>query len=758
MKETVLLEAQRVARVALSGILKRGQGAILRGDEGTGKTWIAAEIASQYDKILFIGKAGALPDIKSKIIDYEIASGNKLNMDFISYHGLPHMEKIPSEKLREYDLFIFDEFHELRNYKAAKTQRYVKMRKGKFLHLSGTPMLKSPKDLVYVLRKCGLYKSTEEFYQRYFDAKPSKYGDFKELGEFRNEIDFQTNLDQVCVELSHKDIDKDMPDIKFEVHQLPGKYTPPKDITTETATRIKAGKSKVKGATKHIRKKLMETGQDRALILCFFHDTAKAVAKELMINPSLTPKNVREDFKKLEREGGIIVTTLGLTSSSLDLNSCDIVFLVESTYSYPLDRQSIRRCQRIGKKNELVVHYYTLEGEHSVIKSFSRKYLTENMKRSKMSPSQLGRLEVCPGSYWLPANNFREEYVESASILGTNMHTILERYLNNPRIPILSGVPDDIMTMIHTCRKRIKECDQHGIESRVDLLSVHPDLVGTVDFWAYDKKSKILHVTDYKNGVTPVRVHENAQLIAYTLMIIETYQLNVLKINHRIIQKNTIKSCYYDSDVLQSWRERIQNIVNNVMAAKDNPLQHLNKNECDFFCPAGEYHSAQEELPMANYKKSTKKKKKLFKVEGEVFFTKKHTSKNGNEVLTVGITFADVPESFKGVDYKKGSRRLKILQHAVKKDENRDDQRSIFTMGLTEDIVGEQKVSRGDIVEAKLDISIPDEDAEYQNATFWLKNIAVIKSAVADEGEEDGGEAEADTSSDDEVDEASWDD
>lgn len=738
-----LTPRQKSARISLERILQEYRGAVLHGDMGVGKTWIACDVASKYDKVLFVCQAKALKSLEKKIELYEQATGNYLNVDLISYHKFSDYKKISAKYFSKFDFFIFDESHVLKNYKAQWTTRYVKMNKGKYLHLTGTPLTKSPKDFLYVLRKCGLFESTEWFYKRYFNAKKSYSGNYWEMGEFRNAECYQNHVDRVTIRLTKKEVQPDMPDIHFHIETLPGDYTPPEDITKETKTRIEAGLKKVKPASKDILKKIRENNITIGLILCSFHDVVKAMKKELGFPIALTKEKVHKEFDRLAKEGGFLITTLGLTSSSLDLNECDNVFMMESTYSFPLDMQSVERCQRIGKKNEVNVYYYCLGGETSIAKSFSRQYLLDNLGRSKLSPSQLKRLEMCPGSYWLPTTDDKPEFIQSAADEGTQVHEIVERYLSNPSTPVPKSTHKNITEVVKYGRDLIGTCKYRGVESKVNLFTMHPELKGTVDFWALDGDT--LHVMDYKNGSTSVSVKNNLQLMAYTLMILHTYGLSPKKIQHVIYQRNEKKTCFYQANVIKLWEKRIQRIIERIKKAEDEPLKHINQDSsCDFFCPAREYHNQKEEKVMTKQFTAADRKYPRATVTGKVFYAQKKKSKTGNPYLALGVSITELTDELKKA-FKTGSKEQKALK-AILEFNKEYQSYSFFLNGFPNSMKGDHNVSAKDEVEIEFKIKPPT--PKFDRVSFDIVSIELLASDSAKEnddwGEGEVGEAETD--------------
>ena len=450
-----LFKAQDQAVVVLNQTIDKYRGAVLQGEEGVGKTLVAKSVAQNKGKTLWVAPAGSLKDIKEKLDEYTAEFNIKADIELISYHGFANQEKLPTSKLGKYDFMIFDESHNLRNWSASWTKRFNRIKSGKFLFLSGTPMVKSPKDYIYVLRKCGLWKglTTKQLYVKYFDAQPSNFGDFMEFGEFQNKASFESNVDLVTYKLSHKDIDKEMMDFKIDFKMIEGEYKKAKNIKEETKTRLENGLEKTKHVAPLIREHRRENDVSISLVLCHFHETAKALHKELGGTLALTADKVRKEFKNLAQNGGHLITTTGLTSCSLDLNECNNVYMVESTYSFANDRQSINRCRRIGKSGQVNVVYYMFDAEAPVIRSFQRKdMMPSDQAHSKLGPSSLARLEKCPGSYWLPDTLEKADYVAYAAHRGTVAHGILERYMASDE-PICDTLDSKVKFAIRTLKK-----------------------------------------------------------------------------------------------------------------------------------------------------------------------------------------------------------------------------------------------------------------------------------------------------------------
>ena len=728
-----LFPAQQKTVALLDDTLKRYKGAVLRGEEGTGKTLMASTIAESYEKVLWVCPAFAIKDLRAKIDECEL----DVDIDLISYNGFGNVNKISAKDMKQYDLMIFDECHNLRNYKASWTTRFVRLRgPQQYLFLSGTPLLKSPLDFMYVLRKCGLWagKSTNDFKIRYFGAKPSKFGDFLEVGEFQNATCFQTQVDKVTAVIKHKDIDANMPNMNLHFEHIEGDYERPKDITKETTIRKEYGLRKVPQVAKRIKEIRRGNSQTRvALTLCHFHDTARRIHAELGGTLCLTPKRVAEAIEDAKFNGGHIVTTLGLTSSSYNFNECNTVFMVESTYSFPLDRQSINRCRRIGKVDEVDVYYFAYPGEAPLLKSFQRQYLTESVGgHAKMGPSKLSRLEKCPGSYWLPDTLTRKDYIEIASMKGTKNHEALERYINDPNAD-LDHAPREIVECVKYCRKQVSKADKSGVEVKVHAKHIHEELWGTADFFSYDAEKEKLIVLDYKNGSAPVAVEDNLQLQAYSAMISHTYKLPVKTLTTIIFQKNKMKHCTYRKNVIPLIEERLQIVVDKIAKAKKDPIAYLNKGKCDFFCTARAYHDQQptEEIDMA--KKG--KKKTVHAIESAyVTFKKIDNDKAGNEKLTLGLSFKEIPATVKRM-FAKGKPGHEVVKEKLAAHPEYGS-RSIFASNRTEwlndDVLAVEKGDRV-YVEVTAAVTEPSEKHPRENLFWNLKTAEVL----AEDNEDD---------------------
>ena len=397
-----LTPAQDRAVIGLRGILSKKRGALLHGETGCGKTFMALEVAKDYKRVLFVCEK--VKDIQRKARMYGMYS-----IDAVTYHKFGDASKLSTSP---YDFIIFDECHNLRNLKKDKpawTRRMVMLSKFKFLFMSGTPKIGKEKDMMYVLRKCGAFDdmTMDEVKFRYFGATMTHYSKYPVCGDkLTNEDEYHDRIDDYVINVSKRDVDRDIPPVKVIIEKLEGEHESFKDITECTEARLKTGMSKVIPSARVIRNFIRTHRINTAVIHTYFHDVATLLGKELGIPVALTKEKVDKEFERIRKKGGMLVTTLGLTQSSLDLNECDWCFMVEMNYSAAMDKQTIDRYNRVGKRSVLSVVYFTYEAEHAFFKNRDTMHLLGGNKydsSNKIYPSSLDTYcAIVPVHYWLP--------------------------------------------------------------------------------------------------------------------------------------------------------------------------------------------------------------------------------------------------------------------------------------------------------------------------------------------------------------------
>ncbi len=773
---SLLLPKQVTALEHIKAIHEDYPGAILRMDTGTGKTRIAAKLAEDYEKVLWVGKASTLKDVQKKINSYSLM----VDITFISYTKFGNPKKF--KNVHDFDLVVFDEAHTMRKWTSYGTQRMTRLTKfeGEMLFMTATPCYNSPIDSIYVLRKCGVfddYKKLGDVYKRFFDSKPSKFSDHGwDHGVFQNTEDFSSRVDLVTVDRTKKDLDRDMPDPCYELVEVPGEYKPPKNITEETSTRIKYGLQKVPFVADHIAEKDIGIG----LVLTFFHDTAKKMHEELeakgvKTHLALTTAKVSKLIDQVAEEGGLIVTTLGLTEGSLDFNACNDVFLVESTYSAMKDHQSITRCHRLGKREVLNATYYAYEAERPFVKSLGRGKLNNLSEMTYFPPSKLELLEQCPGSFWMP--NRLVTWVEKYSFKGSQAHAAVERYLNNPDAELPEYLSDNVLGALDILRPIVKEDNEKvGIEDRAKVDIGAHRVSGIIDFWRY--KDGELLVIDFKNGKKEVEVENNIQLLVYSLMISSTYGISpedIKSVRIGIVQNSKLNEKTYKSDIIDLTRDRVDSIIERVMDARDRPKDHLNEGDCSPFCNAYEYHQENKKnkkkkekvMALRTTKRKSNKKRTTYTVQGEVIYSdvsegtaiikdKRKTC----DIIKLGVILdADtIPKAKIAKEFSKD--KLKVVGKSFldpREDEERDNtgKKVVFMSNPVPYIKAKSDtdVDVGDTVSVGFQITVSPKNDKYdERAWFNIKEIDLLKKGerdTSDVSDDDGPEEAPEADSDD---------
>ena len=584
---------QEEAAYKLSGILSDYNGAILQMDEGLGKTITGALTCDlgAFSKVLWVCPAASRPNTMKKLKALK-EIGIDADFSVISYDKFGN----PRTVINTYDLIIFDECHYLRNWSASYTKRFTRLRQ-KFLAMSATPEFKSIMDCTYVIRKTGAFgkMSADAFKVKYFGAVPSNYGRHLVVGDFQNKEEFFTYADRTKITITHESAGIGMGKADIDLQLLEGTYKLPKDITESTACRIHCGKLKVAEACERIAKRWRG---EPVLILTQFHDVAMEAFKLLKILRPVLALDAKQVGKAFESQEPVIITTGGLTKSGFDANYIDNVHIIESSYSFLQDRQSIRRCLRRGKKHDINVVYYHLENEIPLMKSLNRRYLEDYRRKnkeehSKFGPSSLAGLEKCPGSYWM--ENYQSfEYAYSA-FKGHKAHEGMEVYIKNRLIDPPRVVVEECGALIQYARRMQERGDDWGCEDRVSYAEIRADFFGTVDFWHFDRHNKILTVVDLKSGRWSVDVKNNLQLLAYTLMVENGLPYEIEKYRLKIFQGGEFKSVEVTPAQLEKARERIIAISEDVDLAKERPQYFLDPDCRSPFCRSYGYHMGKRE-------------------------------------------------------------------------------------------------------------------------------------------------------------------
>lgn len=182
---------------------------------------------------------------------------------------------------------------------------------------------------------------------------------------------------------------------------------------------------------------------------------------------------------------------------------------------------------------------------------------------SKIGASSSKRWMTCPGSVRLV-----ESVPKSASSVyadeGTAAHALAELCLNAPLAPqphafIGETVGDKGFKVTKDMADAVKVYVDYirglnlpvSVECRFDLSSIYPGMFGTADAVAFDKKTQVLHVIDYKHGAgVAVEVENNTQLLYYAVgSAHENTQYPFVSVRLTVVQPR----CPHPDGPVRSW-------------------------------------------------------------------------------------------------------------------------------------------------------------------------------------------------------------
>lgn len=163
---------------------------------------------------------------------------------------------------------------------------------------------------------------------------------------------------------------------------------------------------------------------------------------------------------------------------------------------------------------------------------------------AKLSPSARHRWAACPGSVREEAR-YPEPPSGPAAVEGTHTHTLLEYCVKSAALAgpmhmvghtmkdhegefrVTQDQAKRVELAMDYIRSRVKDHTQYEVisETRVnpEFLTGRDDLHGTVDvqIWAGD----VYEIIDYKDGMNPVPVVRNPQLVQYALGVLSRFKL-----------------------------------------------------------------------------------------------------------------------------------------------------------------------------------------------------------------------------------------
>lgn len=209
-------------------------------------------------------------------------------------------------------------------------------------------------------------------------------------------------------------------------------------------------------------------------------------------------------------------------------------------------------------------------------------------QHAKLAPSAAERWIACPGSIrlceQLPPQK-SSEYAEE----GTAAHELAHAALTNPKKDLLefngevfnghtvdADMIDHVQVYVTDVTETIaaitvkKEPTYYGLETRLDLSWLIPGCFGSADFWAWDRKNKVLYVKDLKYGQgVVVEPYENPQAKIYALGALHLLMTQVLKCGADQISKYVEKvvitivqpRAFHPDGPIRSWETTAQDLL-----------------------------------------------------------------------------------------------------------------------------------------------------------------------------------------------------
>ena len=153
----------------------------------------------------------------------------------------------------------------------------------------------------------------------------------------------------------------------------------------------------------------------------------------------------------------------------------------------------------------------------------------------------MDRWENCAGS--VRECEGKESLKSEAADRGTDVHGLCERFLKSELPPnefhALDNETKESITLYYNTVTEVYEAHpdaKMGIEHQFSLEEVHPGCFGTCDAWVWRPDTRILYIFDYKNGVSPVEIKNNAQFLYYALGALVTLKFPALFIEMVVVQ------------------------------------------------------------------------------------------------------------------------------------------------------------------------------------------------------------------------------
>jgi SNF2 family DNA or RNA helicase len=408
---------QRGVTAILNGLRGFRHGFLLCDDMGCGKTIASLAVAEEMKKagevsrVLIVAPAVSLSEWNRMIREftdssYVIVQDSRLEKYSRAFYTAMSIDRyrMAHEEIDKgnYDLLIFDEFHQLKDKKSQRSQAIRSHRYPYALMMSGTPILNRTEELWTALNYVD--KSEWPSYQKFVSqyVKTIEIPVWMQFGSRRRQImirkpcgpknvdDLRKKLAGLMIRRLKANVLKDLPEIIYQ--QVTVELSPAqrkcymdlrkklkadignKQISVQNALvlfmrlrQICDGLSTVAGSSKRDSAKLdalctlakdIIYGTHKAIIFTPFINIAEDAASRLheynpvLVTGNTRPDDVAESIKKFQNdpECKLYIGTIMKNFQSITLTAADYVIFVGQDLRPTVNEQALSRAHRIGQK------------------------------------------------------------------------------------------------------------------------------------------------------------------------------------------------------------------------------------------------------------------------------------------------------------------------------------------------------------------------------------------------------------------------
>lgn len=372
---------------------------VLLADEmGLGKTIEAIGILNcdqEWKTCLVVCPASLRINWRRELEKWLVGNCDYHDIEIVSY-GMAH--KVDRT---EWDVVICDESHYIKNSKARRTKAVLGLKAGRWLFLTGTPVLNRPIELWPIVHFAGLFRSWRYYAERYCAACQGRYGWDVSGASHTDELADELR-EKLMVRRIKKDVLSELPEKRWQTISLnvdgakqaidaektewqkfvnlKREYGQKKSSGEALAgilgqiraqfaeiskLRHKNALRKVEnGACDHIQN-VVENGEP---VVIFTHhvDVAERLTEKIPGAKTITGKlslidrqTIVDDFQAGKLS--VLIGTIGAMGTGLTLTAASNVIFLELEWTPALLTQAEDRCHRIGQKNAVNVQYLVFE-------------------------------------------------------------------------------------------------------------------------------------------------------------------------------------------------------------------------------------------------------------------------------------------------------------------------------------------------------------------------------------------------------------